>query len=95
MIEVTNSSCSKNNDDEKREKTNIAIDFELNAVKNDFRDFEEDNTNLELDALRDDFKEDIMNKNDEIERSFIDNDFMRIKSIEDEIIVCDSQRTRV
>ncbi len=81
MIKITNSSCSKDSDDEKREEIDIAIDLELNAVRNDFKDFKENNTSLELDALRDDFKKDITSENDEIERSLIDNDFMQIESI--------------
>ncbi len=64
-------------------------------MRNDFKNFRKNNTNLKLDALKDDFKEDITSANDEIERSFVDNDFMRIKSIENEIIICDSRRTKV
>ncbi len=95
MIEITNSSCLKNSNNEKREKIDIAIDLELNAVRNDFKDFRKNNTSLELDALRDDFRKDITSENDEIEKSLVDNDFMRIESIENEIIVCDSRRTEV
>ncbi len=81
MIENTISSCSDDNEDEKRDEIDRNVDLELTAV---FDDSWEDNVSDEH-----------ANENDEIEKHFDDNDFMTNESIEREMIVDDFQRSEI
>ncbi len=81
MIENTIFSCSDDSENEKRDEIDRNVDLELIAM---FDDSWEDNVSDEH-----------ANEDDEIEKHLDDNDFMTNELIEREMIVDDSQRSKI